>query len=233
LVVEMMLNSAQRVAFAVKLRRLSTPAGKIQRTPEQIKEGLEKVQKFRKLQQPTTKPQSLTVAMGTRKELHIPQNITEMAALSGMPSEQAKRTVIISPRMLKTLQSGQRLANQWQIKWKNMERWSNPLMGWTSTSDPMSNVKLNFDTKDEAIAFAKRNGWKFEVLGDTSKATVEPGTYLYKHNFLDKKTAAYVKRDGHKTKIFELPGFGKSNFFMPLKYHGDGEVAQHGPAVKK
>lgn len=63
------------------------------------------------------KPQSLTTALGSGKELHIPKNITEMAALSGMPSEQAKRTVLIAPRVLKSVQSGQRLANQWQIKW--------------------------------------------------------------------------------------------------------------------
>lgn len=47
------------------------------------------------------------------------------------------------------------------------------------------------------------------------------------------QTTAYLKRDGKKTKIFDLPGFGKSNFFMPLKYHGDGEVIQHGPPAKK
>jgi hypothetical protein len=40
-----------------------------------------------------------------------------------------------------------------------------------------------------------------------------------------------LKRDGLKTKIFASPGFGKSNFFMPLKYHGNGEVDQHGPSA--
>lgn len=63
------------------------------------------------------KPQSLTIAIGTGKELHIPKNITEMAALSGMPTEQTKRMVLIGPRVLKSVQSGQRLANQWQLKW--------------------------------------------------------------------------------------------------------------------
>lgn len=114
-----------------------------------------------------------------------------MAVLSGMPSDQANRTVIIAQRMNKTLQSGAKFSDQWQIYWKNSERWSNPLMGWTSTADPMSNVKLNFDTKEDAIAFASQNGWKFELRLPTDKSTVPAGSYLYKHNFLDKRVSCF------------------------------------------
>jgi NADH dehydrogenase (ubiquinone) Fe-S protein 4 len=171
----------------------------------------------------------LTNVVGNGKDLHVPKNIAELAALSGMPADQAKRVVVIAQRQLKTLQSGQRLSHQWQITWKNTERWSNPLMGWTSTADPMSNVKLNFDTQEAAVAFANRNGWKYEIRAETSKTNTPPGTYLYKHNFLDKRTAAEVQKLGHKTQIFEMPSFGESHWFMPLKYHGDGEVIQHGP----
>ena len=49
-------------------------------------------------------------------------------------------------------------------------------MGWTSSSDPMSHVKLNFDTKEDAVAFARKNGWKHEVLRESSKGNVTPGT---------------------------------------------------------
>ncbi|RYG64013.1 hypothetical protein EON64_14825 [archaeon] len=75
--------------------------------------------------------------------MHVPQNKAEIAALSGMPAEHANRTVVISQRFLKSVQSGAKFADQWQISWKNMatDRWSNPLMGWTSTADPLSNVK--------------------------------------------------------------------------------------------
>lgn len=134
-------------------------------------------------------PATLTNVVGNGKDLHTPANIAEMAALSGMPADQAKRVVVIAQRQLKALQSGQRLAHQWQITWKHTERWSNPLMGWTSTADPMSNVKLSFETKEAAIAFAERNGWKFEVKAETSKTNTTPGTYLYKHNFLDKRVS--------------------------------------------
>jgi NADH dehydrogenase (ubiquinone) Fe-S protein 4 len=45
-------------------------------------------------------------------------------------------------------------------------RWINPLMGWTSTADPLENVgraTLAFPTKEDAIAFATKSGWAYEV----------------------------------------------------------------------
>ena len=45
-------------------------------------------------------------------------------------------------------------------------RWINPLMGWTSTSDPLENVgrsALLFHTKEEAIAFCQKHGWEAQV----------------------------------------------------------------------
>lgn len=143
-----------------QVRGLST---KIQRTPEQIKAIAEQTEKIRQtnlhsgkkkyfnfilMKDPndffisSVSPKVITMALGSGKELHVPKNITEIAALSGMPADQANRTVVIAQRMLKSLQSGQRMSHQWQIYWKNTERWSNPLMGWTSTADPMSNVKV-------------------------------------------------------------------------------------------
>jgi hypothetical protein len=38
-----------------------------------------------------------------------------------------------------------------------------PLMGWTSSSDMKSQIKLRFDTKEEAIDYAKRNGVAYRV----------------------------------------------------------------------
>jgi len=38
-----------------------------------------------------------------------------------------------------------------------------PLMGWTSSSDMRSQVKLKFDDKETAIAYAERNGIAYRV----------------------------------------------------------------------
>jgi len=38
-----------------------------------------------------------------------------------------------------------------------------PLMGWTSSGDMKQQIKLRFDTKEEAIAYAERNGVAYRV----------------------------------------------------------------------
>ena len=38
-----------------------------------------------------------------------------------------------------------------------------PLMGWTSSSDTQSQVRLNFDTKDAALDYARENGIDAQV----------------------------------------------------------------------
>jgi NADH dehydrogenase (ubiquinone) Fe-S protein 4 len=222
-------NSIRQVsAFHV-----STRNNNVELTVEEREAGLRKVEAYRKHVMKSTMPITLSQAMGTGEELHVPKDETELAVFSGMPTEHQNRTVIISQRMNKTLSSGSAYAHQWQLTWKNQKRWSNPLMGWTSSSDPMSNVKLNFDAQDDAVAFAKKNGWKYEVLAATSKTVVEAGTYTYAENFLPKRVSLQLKREGQKTKLFEAPGYGDSQFFMPLKYHGVGEVLQHGPPGAK
>jgi len=38
-----------------------------------------------------------------------------------------------------------------------------PLMGWTSSGDMKSQIRLKFGTKEEAIAYAERNGLVYRV----------------------------------------------------------------------
>src|ERR1700744_3901745 len=39
-----------------------------------------------------------------------------------------------------------------------------PLMGWTSSGDMKQQVRLSFDTKEEAIAYCERNGIAYQVF---------------------------------------------------------------------
>ena len=34
-------------------------------------------------------------------------------------------------------------------------------MGWSSTADPLSNLQLDFATKEDAIAYAEKNKWSY------------------------------------------------------------------------
>lgn len=198
---------------------------------EEIKENEAKVQRHKAFVQKTTSPKTLTDVLGSGTELHVPEDMTEIQALTGMPKEQQNRTVLIAPRQLKTLQSGDSQSYQWQLTWKNGNRWNNPLMGWSSTNDPQAQVKLSFDSEADAVAYAKKNGWKYELRGKHAEANenIEVGTMSYAHNFLTAKTTAVIAEEGKKTKEYTHSGKHASNWFQPLTYDGDAEVRQHGP----
>jgi hypothetical protein len=55
-------------------------------------------------------------------------------------------------------------AKPWILRFEpETPREIDPLMGWTSSSDMKSQIKLRFDTKEEAIEYAKRNGLAYRV----------------------------------------------------------------------
>ena len=61
------------------------------------------------------------------------------------------------------MQSGQ-AKDKWVLEYEpEKPREIEPLMGWTSSADMKSQVKLRFDSKDEAIAYAERNGIAYRV----------------------------------------------------------------------
>ncbi|XP_052100265.1 NADH dehydrogenase [ubiquinone] iron-sulfur protein 4, mitochondrial-like [Mytilus californianus] len=88
----------------------------------------------------------------------------DLAVLSGVPDEQIKtRQVRIFLPAKNAMQSGTYSQRRWKIEFDTQERWENPLMGWTSSGDPLSNLNCTFLTPDDAIAFVEKNGWKYHV----------------------------------------------------------------------
>ncbi|XP_011265120.2 NADH dehydrogenase [ubiquinone] iron-sulfur protein 4, mitochondrial [Camponotus floridanus] len=84
--------------------------------------------------------------------------------VSGVPEEHIKtRRVRIYQPAKSAMQSGTNNTQFWQMDFDTRERWENPLMGWTSSGDPMSNIQVNFATKEEAIAHCKKMGWEYYV----------------------------------------------------------------------
>jgi hypothetical protein len=70
----------------------------------------------------------------------------------------------ISKPAKNAMQSGLGRTKQWLLEFdQNSPRQVEPLMGWTSSADTRQQVKLWFDTKDEAIAYASREGVPFRV----------------------------------------------------------------------
>ncbi|EGT48466.1 CBN-LPD-5 protein [Caenorhabditis brenneri] len=105
--------------------------------------------------------------------LEKPSNKTPVKVISdetmdigGVPLEhQDARTARIFRPARETTQSAWGNTKSWTIELDNRQRWENPLMGWSGTADPLSNVgmDLKFATKEDAIAFCEKNRWEFDI----------------------------------------------------------------------
>lgn len=62
------------------------------------------------------------------------------------------------------MQSGQALTHDWVMEFEpGAARTRSALMGWTGSVDTRSQVKLRFETLEEAIAYADRQGHTYSV----------------------------------------------------------------------
>jgi hypothetical protein len=63
------------------------------------------------------------------------------------------------------MQSGKAKTRDWVLEFEPAAaRTPEPLMGWTSSTDMNGQVRLAFDTKEEAIAYAQRSGIAFQLF---------------------------------------------------------------------
>ncbi len=77
------------------------------------------------------------------------------------------------------MQSGTAKTRSWVLEFfQGSAREVDPLMGWTSSSDTQSQVKLRFDTKEAALEYAAENGIDALVTEPHErKVNVRPGGY--------------------------------------------------------
>ena len=79
------------------------------------------------------------------------------------------------------MQSGRGKSQRWLLEFEPaVPRRVEPLMGYTSSSDVTSQVKLFFDSKEEAIAYATREGIAYRV--EEPKPEIRK-TVIYSDNF--------------------------------------------------
>jgi hypothetical protein len=63
------------------------------------------------------------------------------------------------------MQSGEARTKEWMLEFAPASpREIDPLMGWTGTRDMKGEVTLAFDTKEEAVAYAEREGIPYQVF---------------------------------------------------------------------
>ena len=80
-----------------------------------------------------------------------------------------------------TMQSGNRNTKNWLLEFDTLNTGIDPLMGWVSSKDTMSQVKLEFSTKEQAISFAKKNNINYYIIEPQKRKILKKS---YAGNFL-------------------------------------------------
>lgn len=81
------------------------------------------------------------------------------------------------------MQSGKKNTKVWLMTPKEEinHRSINSDMGWISSNNTTSQLKFTFKTKEEAIAYANKMNYQFEIIASHS-STIKPKSYA--NNFL-------------------------------------------------
>ena len=79
------------------------------------------------------------------------------------------------------MQSGTAKKDKWILEYITKDPTKNPLMGWESSSDTLTELKLIFSSKELAINYAKKNKIDFEIIEPKKRKTVKKS---YADNFL-------------------------------------------------
>jgi len=75
------------------------------------------------------------------------------------------------------MQSGRGKTHNWVLEYEiETPRRPEPLMGWIASGDTLNQVRLRFPTKEEAVAFAERKGWSYDVA-EARERRVQPKSY--------------------------------------------------------
>ena len=81
------------------------------------------------------------------------------------------------------MQSGFRKTKNWLLEFDSINTGVSPLMGWESSKDMMSEVKLEFSTKEQAINYAKKNNISYYVINPHKRKLIKKS---YSDNFIKK-----------------------------------------------
>ena len=79
------------------------------------------------------------------------------------------------------MQSGTGKTDKWILEYETQDPTINPLMGWESSSNTYTELKLEFSSKDLAINYAKKKKIDFEIIEPRKRKIVKKS---YADNFL-------------------------------------------------
>jgi hypothetical protein len=79
------------------------------------------------------------------------------------------------------MQSGLNKTNKWILVFETSNPVLNPLMGWESSSETLSELNLEFSSKELAVDYAKRKKIDYEVIEPKKRNIIKKS---YSDNFL-------------------------------------------------
>ncbi len=81
------------------------------------------------------------------------------------------------------MQSGRGKTKHWVVEYEpGPHRFTDPLMGWIGSSDTRAQLRLRFDSREQAIAYAERKGLSYTVR-DPHVRRIKPKNYAEKFNY--------------------------------------------------
>ena len=90
-----------------------------------------------------------------------------------------KKVKIFKPSKT-AMQSGFANLDKWVIEYITDNPGINPLMGWESSTDTLSELKLEFSSKEKAIEYAKKNKIEYEIIEEKKRKIIKKS---YSDNF--------------------------------------------------
>ncbi len=79
------------------------------------------------------------------------------------------------------MQSGLKKFDKWILEFVTNDPTINPLMGWESSDDTLSELKLEFSSKDLALEYAKKNNIEYELIEPQKRKILKKS---YSDNFI-------------------------------------------------
>ena len=80
-----------------------------------------------------------------------------------------------------SMQSGRGKLEKWILEFNREDLEKDFIMGWDSSSDTKKQIKITFETKDEAIAYAKKKNISYSIIEPNNRKIIIKS---YADNFL-------------------------------------------------
>ena len=100
--------------------------------------------------------------------------VGKLISIYGVPS--LKKVRIYQPTKT-AMQSGRSNLGSWVLEYEPITaKRADPLMGWIGSNDTSDQVKMCFQTRDEAVVFAKKNNLDFSIIEPKTRK-IQPKDY--------------------------------------------------------